>query len=111
MILISEIRDGVPWTKEDESLLTDLPKEDQDTIIDWVKENILPAKTACDGHSSYGIKHILEHDTKIYTTNNQFKHAMLIAGFKPVDENKLNWTYRISRKSPAFDYKSRGFIA
>ena len=111
MEYISEIRNGIPWTKNDESLLTDLPAEDQEAVLNWIKENIRPRKRKLEGRSSYGIKHILEHDTGIYTTNNQFKHAMLLCGYGPVDAHKLNWNYRISRGSPAFDYKSRGFIA
>ena len=108
--LISAIRNGVPWTKDDESLLTDLPEEDQEVVLNWIKDNILPRKKPLEGRSSYGIKHILQHDTKIYTTNNQFKHAMLLCGYEPVDENKLNWNYRISKESPAFDYDSRSLI-
>ncbi len=110
MKYISEIREGVPWTKDDESLLTDLPQEDQEAVLNWISNNIIPKKTKCEGHTSYGIKHFCEDDTRIYTTNNQFKHAMLIAGYEPVDEHLLNWTYRISRMSPAFDYKKRGYI-
>ena len=41
-------------------------------------------------------------------TNNQFKEAMLICGFKPVDETELNWYYRIDRKSPiCVEYRKR----
>ena len=109
-VYVSEIRGDIPWTHNDEALLTDLPKEDQEAVLDWIRNNIIPRKTKLSGHTSYGIKHICEGDTKIYTTNNQFKHAMLLAGYKPVDAHDLNWTYRISRKSPAFDYKSRGYI-
>ncbi len=108
--LISEIRNGVPWTENDEALLTDLPEEDQEEVLEWIRKNILPRKRPLEGRSSYGIKHILQHDTKIYTTNNQFKHAMLLCGYEPVDENKLNWNYRISKESPAFDYDSRSLI-
>ncbi|MBR5338085.1 MAG: hypothetical protein IK152_08890 [Lachnospiraceae bacterium] len=107
---VSEIRDGVPWTKGDEALLTDLPKEDQDAVLDWIDANIRPRKTPTYEASSYGIKHIMHDDNKIYTTNNQFKHAMLIKGYQPVEEHRLNWNYCISRKSPAFDYKSRGYL-
>lgn len=53
--------------------------------------------------TSYGLKHILEHDTGIYLTNNEFKDAMLICGYEPVNPQELNWTYCISKKSPAFE--------
>ena len=109
--MISEIRNGVPWTNNDEELLTALPKEEQEIVIDWIGNNIRSRKTPLTSRSSYGIKHIMTDDTKIYVTNNQFKHAMLLSGYEPVEDYKLNWCYRISRKSPAFDYKSRGYIA
>ena len=51
------------------------------------------------------MKHLLERDTKIYMTNNQFKDAMLLCGYEPVDERLLNWNYRISKKSLAFKRK------
>ena len=49
-------------------------------------------------------KHMLERDTDIYMTNNQFKDAMLACGFLPVNERELNWHYCISRRSPAFTH-------
>lgn len=107
----SVIKNGVPWTDGDEALLTDLSKEEQQVILDWIKENVTPRKGVLHGHTSYGIKHIQEHDTKIYLTNNQFKHAMLLAGYEPYDEHMLNWIYCISKRSKCFDYKARGYIA
>ncbi len=100
------IRNGRPYTNEngweDAGLITDHPQEEQDIVLDWIRRNILPRKTVLHGRTSYGMKHILEHDTKIYLTNNEFKDAMMICGFEPVDPDMLNWTYRISAKSPAF---------
>ena len=94
--MISEIRNGIPWTKGDEALLTELDREEQTQVTNWIEENINSRKTAYGG---------------IYLTNNQFKHAMLLAGYEPVRSYMLNWHYCISKKSKAFDYKSRGYIA
>ena len=41
------------------------------------------------------MKHLLEHDTGVYLTNNEFKDAMLLAGYRPVNPDSLNWKYRI----------------
>lgn len=98
----SGISKGVPWTDGSTGLLTDLSEEEQEIVKDWITHNILPRKTPYLDASSYGLKHILQGDTRIYLTNNQFKHAMLICGFAPVDEHMLNWNYCISLKSPAF---------
>ena len=100
------IRNGVPYTNEngwiDDELLTDLPDEEQAAVMKWISDNIRAIRSVNDRHSSYGIKHILEHDTGIYLTNNQFKHGMMLGGYEPVDPSELNWKYRISEKSPAF---------
>lgn len=106
----SEIRNGVPWTVGDEALLTDLSKEEQQVVLDWIKDNIKPRKSVLHGRSSYGIKHVQQNDTGIYLTNNQFKHAMLLAGYKPYDEHMLNWIYCISKKSKCFEYNFRSNI-
>lgn len=105
------IRNGRPYSIEngsvDDGLITDRPQEVQEEVYAWIRENILPRKTPNRFHSSYGIKHILQGDKDIYLTNNEFKDAMMQCGYMPVDANELNWTYRISQKSPAFDWKSR----
>ncbi|MCD5464873.1 hypothetical protein LOB94_03635 [Lactobacillus delbrueckii subsp. bulgaricus] len=88
--------DGKDWA--DDALITDKSPEVQKKVFDWIKENIVPRKTPNDKHSSYGLKHYLEHDIGIYLTNNEFKDAMLLCGFKPVDETELNWEYCISEK-------------
>lgn len=101
----SKVVSGRAWTKNDTELLTDMKEDFQKKVMEWIRENIQPRKTPLLTHSSYGIKHLLERDTGIYMTNNQFKDAMLLCGYYPVDEYKLNWNYRISKKSKAFERK------
>lgn len=100
------IKNGHPYTNEngyvDDELLSDIPEDHQLIVRLWIKDNIRPIKSGNYWHSSYGIKHILQHDTKIYLTNNQFKDAMMQCGYMPCDPNRLNWNFRISEKSPAF---------
>ena len=98
----SEIRNGVPYTHGDTELLTDLPKEDQEKVLVWITQNLYPRKTPLSGYSSYGMKHPMTSTTGIYVTNNQFKHAMMLCGFIPVDERELNWHFCISKRSPFF---------
>lgn len=96
------MKNGRPYSIEngweDKCLITDLPKEDVEIAMKWISEHISPAKRLLKGRSSYGIKHLLQEDTELYLTNNQFKDAMLQAGYEPVDENELNWRYRIRLK-------------
>lgn len=100
----AKIIDGRAYTDGDTELYTDLAPEEQRVVLDWIRRNLKPRKTALMTRSSYGLKHLLEHDTKIYMTNNQFKDAMLACGFYPVDERQLNWNYCISKRSPAFTH-------
>lgn len=107
----TKIVNGHPVTENmgsvDDATLSDLTLEEQNIVVDWILENIFPRKTPLDHPSSYGLKHVLERDTKIYTTNNQFKDAMLFLGFHPVNEGELNWHFCISKKSPGV--KGRAF--
>lgn len=100
------IKNGRPYTNEngsvDDELLSDIPEDHQEVVLLWIRDNIIPIKSGNFRHSSYGIKHILHHDTNIYLTNNQFKDAMMQCGHNPVDPDKLNWNFRISEMSPAF---------
>lgn len=92
------IRDELPFTNEngwqDDQLMTDCSEETQSAVQEWIKKHIQPSKRAV-WRNSYGLKHLLEADTGLYLTNNQFKHAMQIAGYSPVDPDELNWRYRI----------------
>lgn len=100
------MKNGRPYSIEngyiDDALITDHPKEQIDLVCDWIRDNIRPRKTLMLERSSYGLKHDLQRDTKLYLTNNEFKDAMLLCGYQPVDANQLNWCYCISKRSPVF---------
>ena len=93
------IRNGRPYTiengYEDSGLITSRNDVDIRAIDTWIRENIRKARAIYMRRTSYGLKHVLEHDTGIYLTNNEFKDAMLLAGYLPVDASKLNWHYKI----------------
>lgn len=95
------MRNGRPITVDfdsetaDTSLVNDLCDEEITLVSIWIKQNIRAADSNQSGYSSYGLKHELEHDTKVYMTNNQFKHAMLLSGYKPNDYDELNWDFNI----------------
>ena len=91
------IINGRPFTNEckhnDSRLITECTNEQQETVKRWIGNNIAPSKSICS-QTSYNLKHRLQEDTKIYLTNNQFKDAMLMfGGYKPKNENCLNWEY------------------
>ena len=93
------IRNGRPYTiengTEDRELISGLRYDEARIVEGWIRNNIRKSRTICEGRTSYGLKHILQHDTGIYLTNNAFKDAMLLAGYAPVNPNELNWRFRI----------------
>ena len=112
------ISNGRPYTNEngvsDSGLIYTLPDSDIVLISDWIKENIRSACNNVHRYNSYGLKHMLQHDTNVYVTNNQFKHAMLLAGYVPVDPDELNWEFDIvlvrdiiENPSPFFNWLKR----
>lgn len=90
----------------DNALFSDLPKDYQKYVMEWIS-GLKETKVSVLSTSSYGLKHVVEQNsydeigTRIYMTNNQFKDAMLLAGFEPTNPNALNWTYHISKRSPS----------
>ena len=101
--------EGRPFSKtdwkdsisEDFKLLDSFTEEEQRRVLSWIKENIAPAKKEFP-RTSYGLKHFFQSaEGGFYMTNNQFKDAMNKAGYKPIDETELNWTYRITVKKEA----------
>lgn len=104
------VGDYSAFTDGDTGHFEEMSEENQEKVIAWIKANIFPGKTKWGERGSYKLKHDLQHDTKIYMTNNQFKEAMLVCGFRPVKVNELSWYYRIDRKSPiCIWYKERPF--
>ena len=95
-------------TGDDKSHFRDLTAEEQKKVLTWLYYNVLPAKAVLYGHTSYGMKHLLEDRTKIYMTNNQFKEAMLLCGFFPAVMDELNWNFRIRKSSPIFQRQVDG---
>ena len=94
--------------KMDNTHLSDLPAEEQKTLVAWVGYNFDLAKNFYLGATSYGFKHVYEYRALIYLTNNQFKEAMLMTGFYPKDASELNWIFRIKTQSSVFKTFSDG---
>ena len=78
----------------DSKLLTDETSEIIYQVGRWIRENVRKYRGIYN-KTSYGLKHVLEGDTKIYLTNNQFKDATLLAGYEPVDPREYNWRFKI----------------
>ena len=94
------IKNGRPYTDEngqvDDALITNKNTDELTIVSAWIRENLRKSDEVNESYTSYGLKHELEYDENLYLTNNEFKDAMLLAGFEPVDPNELNWRYRIT---------------
>lgn len=77
--------------------------EERETVLNWLYWNLIPSEKTTIGNS-YGMKHVLQDRTRIYMTNNQFKEAMLQAGYYPKNPTALNWTFHLKRESPIFQH-------
>ena len=83
-----------PATLADEPSIydTDMSELDRSRTQQWIKENISPSDKRCR-LSSYFLKHVLENDIALYTTNGGFKGGMVAAGYQPIDPHAVNWTF------------------
>lgn len=57
---------------------------------------------------SFGLKHIFEHETGLYISNDAFKAAMLSAGYQPETLEAENPCYRITELNFTRGYISLG---
>ena len=101
----SEVIDDRPITYNrgnvDNALFTDLNTREQEKVWLWVQNNIFTADKINFDQNSYGLKHLLERDTGVYMTNNQFKDTLLEYGVEPVEDSALNWIYCIKKIKPS----------
>lgn len=108
------IKNGRPYTNEngsvDDSLVTSHTDNEMNIIKQWIDDNILSSTEILYSMNSYSLKHLLQHDTGIYLTNNEFKDAMLFAGYQPINPNDLNWKYCIVLKKTQNNNPSGFFI-
>ena len=79
-----------------------LSQEARETLQYLIERAIQPAQKADERHSSYGLKHEYERETKVYVSHAQFKGAMLMAGYLPTEKSEQNWHFKIK---PTYDEK------
>jgi len=88
----------------------DLSVEQQTALLVWMQVNLKRTRTINHKRTSYEMKSYFERDINgFYVSNGQFKGAMLLLGFKPLDQNELNWHFNVSERSFAiFHERKRG---
>ena len=84
-----------------------LSQEEREALQYWIAHAIQPALKADERHSSYGLKHEYERETKLSISHAQFKGAMLIAGYLPTEKGEQHWHFKIK---PVYGF-SRGTVS
>lgn len=69
---------------------------EQEKLVELIKQNCKPHCRVLP-ISSYGLKHLFEIIAGGYISNDEFKQAMIVAGFKPTTQTKndINPYYRV----------------
>lgn len=76
----------------------ELSDKEQEALVNYCLAAFVPSDCVLKSRSSYGMKHVFENEPYgFYTYNGQFKGAMLIAGFLPVNPHEMNWQYRVDK--------------
>ncbi len=92
------------FANDDCNQFDNLSVDQQNELLEWIKQNLVPIKSFNLKHDSYGLKHLVRFrdGKRPYLTNGQFKGAMLRAGYRVQDMNAQNWKFNISERSAAF---------
>jgi len=70
--------------------------DQKEELQSWIKGRFIHCKTINKTYTSYGYKHIFENDRHgFYISNEQFKGAMLEAGYIPRDKLSKNWNFYV----------------
>lgn len=91
---------GYDYSHDDPSNFMDLTHEEQNTLLSWILDSLVPARSVNYRHNSYETKHdFSDSSLGFYVTNGQFKGAMFVAGFKTDKLEQQNWCFNVSEKS------------
>lgn len=103
---MSKIKRASEFDLNDPARFEDLGRLDpelQAELVAWIHAMLRPAKTKWSEFTSYGMKHVFEHDPEgerqgrgaRYVYNGVFKGAMRHCGHEPVDASAQNWCFRV----------------
>ena len=73
------------------------------TLIDWLKNNLIPRKTINNDYDTSQIREAFIHDTGVYVNNAEVNDAVLQLGYhsSTTPEHELYLHFDISSQSPA----------
>lgn len=82
-----------------------LDVENRSKAVAWCTRYFVASSAYDPTCTSVELKRTLEAFDGTYLSNGQFKGAMILSGYKPQNEEDLNWVFAVSEKSPAFHLK------
>lgn len=86
-------RDKNNTGKNDPNEFLKLSPEDQERLLNWISLNTTRRNQYNYAFNSYSLKHLLPNN--LYVNNGAFKGAMLVAGYRVLDKDKLNWIFNV----------------
>lgn len=98
-LAVIKVVDPIKFEGLDPEQYHKVPEETRKRAKEWILNNIRPYRMT-NSRTSYGIKHILQHDTGIYLTDGEFKGAMLAAGYAPINPDEDEWRFRVQVRIP-----------
>jgi hypothetical protein len=86
------------WRKNPENYTADydnLIPAVKETISEWISLRLWTGRKNGPKLSSYHLKHIMEREIGLYTTNGQFKGGMQEHCYEAFDKENINWSYKV----------------
>lgn len=91
---------GYDYSHDDPSNFMELTHEEQNTLLSWILDSLVPARSVNYRHNSYETKHDFSNSSLgFYISNGAFKGAMLIAGFTTDNTKQRNWSFNVAEAS------------
>jgi hypothetical protein len=82
-----------------------LKDEEKAAIQEWIARKLRPATTK-GPENGLRLREICQYTGCFYVTNGQFKGAMLVGGYEPIDRTELNWSWCYEFVDPELPAKS-----
>ena len=73
----------------------DLDPARREVLLDWIAQRFNPAQKVSDKWTSDILLKGFRQQTKVDVNHADFKSAMLVAGYRPYNEQKMTWRFRI----------------
>lgn len=87
----------------DESSFYDLDPAVQGVLLDWIAQRLNPARKVNENVTTERMREVFTRDTGVHVHRGEFKSAMLVAGYKPYNEQKIEWKFRISKDADRYE--------